>query len=114
MKRLLFVAAACVACGGAADSEPTELVVERLGLPAGLTLPVEVAAGVETASCETAACELGFVLPVAPVVVEAQDPLGNEFHLPITDISAGTHRVEAPLAPDAGVFLPYVLEYTVR
>ena len=118
MNRLIvIVCALClVACGGAAHEESDPgLDLTRLRLPDASQAPFEVTVGAEHVACAEQDCELGVVdLPTAPVELHVLDALGNEFTFSIDDLAEGPHVIEAPLAPEAGVFLTYTLEYHVR
>jgi hypothetical protein len=82
-------------------------------LPDSSQAPFEVTVQGETLACAQLDCELELELPVAVQQLHVLDALGNEFEFAIVDLAPGPHVVSEPLAPDAGVFLPYTLEYTV-
>lgn len=112
MKALAVCMFVC-ACGSTA--EDPKLHVERVALPDATQAPFEVTSGDgRRTTCEEADCALALTLPVEPVTLELLDALGNTFSLPIVELGEGKHSVSEPLAPEAGVFLEYTLEYSVR
>jgi hypothetical protein len=114
MRGMLLLGLIMLGCGGSSEEHERSIEVRRFVMPDASQAPYALEVSGQHAACPALDCAPDIRLAVEPAEVVATDALGNVFHIAIDDIGAGPHVVEEPLAPEAGVFLKYRLEYEVR
>ena len=114
MRSFICIAMLLLGCGGSTDEQTPALRVTRFVMPDATQAPYELSVAALEVHCAQIDCAPEIALPREPAELVATDALGNVFHIAIEDLALGLHVVAEPLAPEAGVFLEYRLEYEVR